>query len=44
MSIELGSVIGRNVEIKTPLSDDLEIITSDVSNFDAEKNKIEKKK
>jgi hypothetical protein len=44
MNVELGSVIGRNIEIKTLLSDDLEIITSDVSNFDVEKNKIEKRK
>lgn len=44
MSVKLWAVIGRDIEIRTPLSPDLIIITSDVSNFDAEKNIIEQRK
>ncbi len=44
MSVKIGSVIGRSIEILSPLSDNLEIITSDVSNFDEKKNVIEKRK
>lgn len=44
MSVEIGSVIGRSIQIITPLPDNLEIITSDISNFDERKSVIEKRK
>ena len=43
MNVKLGSVTGRSVEILTPLPDNLEIITSDVSNFDEKKNTVERR-
>lgn len=44
MNVKLGTVIGRSIEVRTQLPDNLEIITSDVSNFDERKNVIEKRK
>lgn len=44
MNVKLGSVMNRSIEIRTPLADNLEIITSDVSNFDERKNVVEKRK
>lgn len=44
MDVKLGSVIGRSIEILTPLPGDFEIITSDVSNFDEKKNTLERRK
>lgn len=44
MSVKIGSVIDRSIQILTPLSPELELITSDVSNFDDKKNTLEKRK
>jgi hypothetical protein len=44
MSVKLGSVMNRSIEILTPLQDGLEIITSDISNFDEKKSIAEKRK
>jgi len=44
MSVKIGAVVNRSIQIISPLSSELEIITSDVSNFDEKKNIIEKRK
>ena len=43
MSVKIGTVINRSIQVLSPLSDDLEIITSDVSNFDEKKNSAERR-
>ena len=37
IDVELGRVNGDNIEVLTPLSNDLKIITTDIGNFDERK-------
>ena len=43
-SIKIGQTLGDTVEILSPLANGTQIILTDMSNYDASKQNIEKKK